>query len=267
MRLPLKSLPAGLCGNLEYLFTDIDDTLTTNGFLPGHAYASLWKLRRAGVKVVPVTGGPAGWCDFIARLWPVAGVIGESGAFYFVYDHTGKKMRRVFAQSGEVRRKNSEKREELKKRILAEVPLAAPAPDQIYRIADLAIDIRQDVPPLPPEDVEKIYAIVRASGAVCATSSIHVNCWFGDYDKISCMKDFLWQETGRGLDEMQEKILYIGDAPNDEPAFREIRHCVGVANILPLLDGLKYQPRYICKKKNAEGFTETVNYILKARDA
>jgi HAD superfamily hydrolase (TIGR01484 family) len=265
MPLPLNSFPAGLCAKLEYLFTDIDDTLTTDGFLPGRAYASLWKLRDAGVKVVPVTGGPAGWCDLIARLWTVAGVIGESGAFYFVYNHEEKKMRRVFAQSEEVRRENREKRKGLLEKILTAAPGAAAAGDQIYRIADLAIDIRQDVPPLPPEEVEKIYAVVRAAGAVCATSSIHVNCWFGDYDKISCMKDFLLREAGRGLDEMQEKIFYIGDALNDEPAFREIRHSAGVANIRPVLDSMKHPPRYICGKKSAEGFTETAEYILKMR--
>jgi HAD superfamily hydrolase (TIGR01484 family) len=265
MALPLGAAPAGLRADLEYLFTDIDDTLTTNGFLPDHAYASLWKLRRAGIMVVPVTGGPAGWCDLIARLWPVAGVIGESGAFYFVYDREEKKMRRVFAQTEETRRENSEKKEALLKKSLSEVPGAAAASDQIYRIADLAIDIRQDVPPLPQREIEKIYEIIRASGAVCATSSIHVNCWFGDYDKISAMKDFLVREAGRPLEEMQEKILYIGDALNDEPAFREIRHSVGVANILPVLDSMKHPPRYICENRNAEGFTETAEFILKAR--
>jgi HAD superfamily hydrolase (TIGR01484 family) len=262
MSLPLENLPAGLCANLEYLFTDIDDTLTTDGFLPDRAYASLWKLARAGVKIVPVTGGPAGWCDLIARLWPVAGVIGESGAFYFVYDRGEKKMRRVFAQSEELRRENAGKRENLRARILAEVPGAAAACDQIYRIVDLAIDIRQDVPPLPPAEVEKIYELVRASGAVCATSSIHINCWFGDYDKISAMKDFLAREAGRSLEEMQERILYIGDALNDEPAFREIRYCVGVANILPVLGGMKFPPRYICGNKSAEGFAEAAEFIL-----
>ncbi|MDR1179090.1 MAG: HAD-IIB family hydrolase [Spirochaetales bacterium] len=265
MSLPLENLPVSLCVNLEYLFTDIDDTLTSGGLLPDHAYTSLWKLMRAGIKPVPVTGGPAGWCDLIARLWPVAGVIGESGAFYFVYDREKKKMRRVFAQNEKLRQENIEKKENLRKRILEEVPGAAAASDQIYRIADLAIDIRQDVPPLPPEEVEKIYKIVRASGAVCATSSIHVNCWFGDYDKISSMKDFLVREAGRPLEEMQEKILYIGDALNDEPAFREIRHCVGVANILPVLGAMKYPPRYICENKSAEGFTETAEFILKTR--
>jgi HAD superfamily hydrolase (TIGR01484 family) len=260
-----ESPPGSLCKNLEYLFTDLDDTLTTGGFLPDHAYASLWKLRRAGVRVVPVTGGPAGWCDLMARLWPVAGVIGESGAFYFIYDHAKKKMRRVFAQSEEVRRENLEKKEALLKRILTEIPGAGAASDQIYRIADLAIDIRQDVPPLAQGEIEKIYEIVRAAGAVCATSSIHVNCWFGDYDKISSMKDFLAREAGRPLEDMQEKILYIGDALNDEPAFREIRHSVGVANIRAVLGRMKHPPRYICENKSAEGFTETAEFILKAR--
>jgi hydroxymethylpyrimidine pyrophosphatase-like HAD family hydrolase len=191
----------------------------------------------------------------------VAGVIGESGAFYFIYRHEEKKMRRVYAQCEEERRENDKKREALRERILAEVPGAAAAQDQRYRIADLAIDISQDVPPLAPEEIEKICLIVREAGAVCARSSIHVNCWFGRYDKISCMKDFLLRESGRPLEEMQEKILYIGDAPNDEAAFREIRHSVGVAD----LRGLACPPRYLSARKNAEGFSETAAYVLGAR--
>ncbi|MCL1817279.1 MAG: HAD-IIB family hydrolase [Spirochaetaceae bacterium] len=265
MSLPLAGFPAGLCKNLEYIFTDVDDTITTDGSLPAGAYSSLWSLRDAGIKVVPVTGGPAGWCDLMARLWPVAGVIGESGAFYFVYSREEKKMRRVFSHSEEVLRENDRKKEALLARLCAEVPGAGAASDQRYRIADLAIDIRQDVPPLAPEAIQKIYDIVKEEGASCATSSIHVNCWFGAYDKISCIKDFLLREAGRPFDSMGESILYIGDGLNDEPAFREIRHSVGVANIRDVLASLRFAPRYICEKRSSEGFAEAAAYILGAR--
>ena len=39
-------------------------------------------LEAAGIRVIPVTGGCAGWCDQIIRTWPVTAVIGEGGAFY-----------------------------------------------------------------------------------------------------------------------------------------------------------------------------------------
>jgi len=64
---------------------DIDDTLTTDGKLTAGAYTALERLHRARIRVVPVTGRPAGWCDHIARMWPIDAVVGENGAFYFLY--------------------------------------------------------------------------------------------------------------------------------------------------------------------------------------
>ena len=64
---------AGIRGVL----TDIDDTLTTHGRLTPRAYAALARLQDAGRLVVPITGRPAGWCDHIARMWPVDGVVAE----------------------------------------------------------------------------------------------------------------------------------------------------------------------------------------------
>jgi HAD superfamily hydrolase (TIGR01484 family) len=71
---------------LRGLLFDIDDTLTTDGRLTAAAYAALERLKRAGRIVVAVTGRPAGWCDHIARMWPVDAVVGENGAFYFRHE-------------------------------------------------------------------------------------------------------------------------------------------------------------------------------------
>ena len=68
------------------MLADIDDTLTTHGKLTAAAYAALERLQRAGKLVIPITGRPAGWCDHIARMWPVDAVVGENGAFYMRYD-------------------------------------------------------------------------------------------------------------------------------------------------------------------------------------
>ena len=46
--------------------------------------------------MIPITGRPAGSCDHIARMWPVDGIVGENGAFYFVYDRGKRKMKRRF---------------------------------------------------------------------------------------------------------------------------------------------------------------------------
>src|SRR6202012_6157222 len=117
--------------------TDIDDTLTTDGSLPAAAYAALQRLSESGLAVVPITGRPAGWCDMIARFWPVAGVVGENGAFTFRYDHAAKTMRRHFIASEAERIANRRKLEALGKRILTEVPVSAIASVQRVREADL----------------------------------------------------------------------------------------------------------------------------------
>ncbi len=76
---PLARMPReGVAGVLA----DIDDTITTEGRLTPEAYAALGRLHDAGLIVVPITGRPAGWCDHIARMWPVSGVVGENGAFW-----------------------------------------------------------------------------------------------------------------------------------------------------------------------------------------
>ena len=262
---PIGEIPPALCRRLSVVFTDIDDTLTTHGLLPEKSYAALWALHDAGIRVVPVTGRPAGWCDHIARMWPVAGVIGENGAFYFVYHRDSRRMRREYAQTEEVRRRGREALEKVRTEVLDEVPGAAVAADQAYRIADLAVDFREDVPPLDEGSVDRICRIARRNGAVCKVSSIHVNCWYGDYDKITCLRESLRRESGRSLDEMQEEVLFAGDSPNDEPAFREFRHSIGVANIRDFLHRLDHPPRYITGARGGEGFAEAVSIILRLR--
>jgi hypothetical protein len=80
---PVSQMSAAEASGIRYVLMDIDDTLTTAGKLPAAAYAALWRLHEVGLKVIPVTGRPAGWCDLIAREWPVDGVVGENGALAF----------------------------------------------------------------------------------------------------------------------------------------------------------------------------------------
>src|SRR3546814_4188945 len=72
-----------LLAQVDVVLTDVDDTLTQGGKLSASTLDAIGRLARGGVRVIPVTGGCAGWCDHIVRAWPVAAVIGESGAFRF----------------------------------------------------------------------------------------------------------------------------------------------------------------------------------------
>ena len=119
---PFRSFPQPIKKNIHYILTDIDDTLTLSGKLTATAFTAMEKLQQTGIHVVPITGRPAGWCDHIARMWPVAGVVGENGAFYFRYDEARKKMlRRYFAPEKE-RQDNQRKLAKLKHKILEKVP-------------------------------------------------------------------------------------------------------------------------------------------------
>ena len=160
---------------LTGVFFDIDDTITTSGRIPSASYNALWDLKNAGLKVVPITGRPAGWCDHIARMWPVDGVVGENGAFYFWLDEAQHKLRKRFLHPDNIRAENRRRLLAIQDEILARVPGTALSSDQLYRETDLAIDYCEDVKPLDPEAVEQICQVFDKHGATCRVSSIHVN--------------------------------------------------------------------------------------------
>ena len=194
---------------------------------------ALEQLKRAGLVVVPITGRPAGWCDMIARFWPVAGVVGENGAFYFRYDDASRQMvRRFVAERGASARANARGSTALGARD-ARRRCRAPRsrPTRLYREADLAIDFCEDVAPLPPAAVDRIVAVFEAEGATAKVSSIHVNGWFGAYDKLSMTRRFVAEALGLDLDAERERFVFCGDSPNDAPMFGFFPNACGVANV------------------------------------
>ena len=203
---------------------DIDDTLSTDGKLTPEAFAALSDLKQAGFKVVPVTGRPAGWCDHIARFWPVDAVVGENGAFTF-FMQEGKR-KRLDTPAGQPN--DSERMKRLKEKIVQRFPHAQWASDQKYREFDLAIDICEDVPLWREEDIYSLLNLCKVEGAHAKLSSIHVNVWFGEYDKRKGFE--CWLKSQSKLPQT-DQWLYIGDSPNDEPMFASFHFSVGVANL------------------------------------
>ncbi|MEL0157608.1 MAG: HAD-IIB family hydrolase [Deltaproteobacteria bacterium] len=264
MRL-INDIPGEVCQKIQGVFFDIDDSVTTAGHLEGSAYLAIEKLQQAGLLTIPITGRPAGWCDMIARFWPVDGVVGENGAFYFAYDRNSAKMRRCYVRSKEQRLEDQTKLATLKKEILQKVPGSAISADQAYREADLAVDFCEDVAPLPNESVLKIKNIFEDSGAVAKISSIHVNGWFGDYDKLSTCQLFVSSQLGFELSEQREKFIFVGDSPNDEPMFQYFPNAVGVANVQNFINQLEHPPTWVTHQKSGAGFVELVDHLLKNR--
>ena len=264
---PVADVPSSALRELRYVFTDIDDTLTTDGRLPADAYAALEGLERAGLTVVPITGRPAGWCDLIARFWPVAGVVGENGAFAFRYDRVARHMARTFVRDGRERADDRARLDVLAREIVARVPGCAVASDQRYRESDLAIDFAEDVARLPPERIAEIVACFEAAGAVAKVSSIHVNGWFGDYDKLATTRRFVREYASEDLDDVRERSLFVGDSPNDAPMFRYFPLACGVANVLDFDDALTDRPAYVARERGGRGFVEIAARLLDARAA
>ena len=261
----LNCLSTQQAAKIRFVLSDIDDTITTEGRLTARAYTALEQLSAAGIVVIPITGRPAGWCDHIARMWPVFAVVGENGAFYMRYDHQARKMLTHHFASTEQRQINRQKLNELSAQILQDVTGCGLASDQNYREADLAIDFCEDVTPLEESGVQRIVSMFQAAGAQAKVSSIHVNGWFGDYDKLSMTRTLFARECGLNLESQLDVALFIGDSPNDEPMFNFFNYSVGVANIQAQLQRLKHPPKFVTPSKGGDGFVEMAQYLLRAR--
>jgi len=244
---------------VEFVLLDIDDTLTTRGKLVADAYAALESLQRAGKKLIAVTGRPAGWCDHIARMWPLDAVVGENGAFYFWFAEG--KLGKRFMDDTAARAAKRLRLQEISKQILQQVPGAALASDQPYRESDLAIDFCEDVdPPLGLEAAEGIARRMREAGLTAKISSIHVNGWFGDYDKLATTRKLFSERFNADLDAVNRKVVFAGDSPNDAPMFSFFHYSVGVANVRRF-SGL--EPKFITRAEAGAGFAELARHLLR----
>jgi HAD superfamily hydrolase (TIGR01484 family) len=262
---PLTALPAAACRAFRGVLTDIDDTLSTQGRVTADAYSAMERLRAAGLLVIPITGRPAGWCDHIARMWPVDAVVGENGALYMLHDEAAHKLIKRYALTESERSAARARLAEIGARIMREVPGSALASDQHYRETDLAIDYCEDVAPLPREAVDRIVATMRADGMTAKVSSIHVNGWFGSFDKLTMTRTLLRERFGIGLDACRAEFVFVGDSPNDAPMFDFFPYSVGVANVRRFADRLATAPKYIAEREAGAGFVETARHILAAR--
>ena len=254
---PLAELDAR---GVRALLFDIDDTFTTSGKITAQAFASLERLQAAGVRTVAVTGRPAGWCDHIARLWPVDAVVGENGALYF--RHTSGKLLRHYHEPSELRAQHRERLAQIARDIVAAVPGCAIAAAQAYRETDLAIDYCEDVAPLPLSEAERIATLMQAAGLHAKVSSIHVNGWFGDYDKLAMTRRLFRDEFQMDLERERAAVVYVGDSPNDAPMFAFFPRSVGVANVRRFGALLSTPPKYVTSASSGAGFAEVVAHLL-----
>jgi HAD superfamily hydrolase (TIGR01484 family) len=267
---PIEEMTAGEAAGVRYVLMDIDDTLTREGKLPASAYSALWELKEAGLKVIPVTGRPAGWCDLIAREWPADGVVGENGALAFWEEpRRGGSTGRLPVLKAEFHpdaiKNDHPVLARIKERAFKEFPQLRMAKDQFARLFDIAIDFAEEDPVLPLSMAERIRAIAQEEGAVAKVSSIHVNIWMGKYNKLSMAERFLSSRFGWQSGERNLEVVFAGDSPNDEPMFARFPLACAVANIRRYKELIKHEPAYVASQDCGEGFAEIAHTILEKR--
>ena len=263
---PIATIPKARLQRVKGVFTDVDDTLTTHGRLTARAYVAIDKLLAAGIKVVPVTGGPAGWCDHIARTWGVDAVVGEGGAFYFALDRSNGKLIRRFWFDPQTHAERRQMMEAARDSVLAELPGITLSPDQPYRELDLAIELHNSTgAPLPADMITDIKAMLRRRGMNSRVSSIHINAYFGDYDKLAMARRMASDLWSIDLELERDRWLFIGDSANDAAMFEFFPLTVGVANVRSVLDQLPVAPKYVTRGAGGAGFAQAVRALLAVR--
>lgn len=251
--------PAETARRIRYVLTDVDDTLTEGPRLPAVTYTAIERLRDAGIAVVAVTAAPAGWCDLICRMWPVAAVIGENGGLCFRHDAaTGLTERRYWAADAD-RQAQFARLLALAAEIAASVPGAEIAHDQRYRETTLAF--RNTGPALS----QRIVTHLAAAGARVTLNSIWVLSWLGGFDKLEMARRAMGDLFALDLDRASGLCLYAGDSPNDEPMFGFFPHSVGVAGVRNYADRMAALPNWVTAGGGGAGFVEIADRLLAVR--
>jgi HAD superfamily hydrolase (TIGR01484 family) len=254
---PFTEFSAAQCNRIRFVLSDVDDTLTDGPRLPAAAYLAVERLQNAGITVIPVTAAPAGWCDLMARMWPVAAVIGENGGLCFRQHRANGLIERRYWAGPAERAAAGTRLAALGAEIAAALPGVEIAHDQRYREATLAFR-NQDA-----AQAEEILARLRAAGANTTINSIWVLGWFGDFDKLSMTRRMLAELFATDIERNAESCLYIGDSLNDAPMFGFFRHSVGVATVRQYADRMPTLPRWITRGAGGAGFVEVADALLR----
>ena len=255
--LPLSDMGVKESSNIKAVLFDLDGTFVNRDELKGVAYSSLELIRERGLKAIAVTGRSAGWCDLIARWWPIDAVVGENGAFFF-YKNKNKIIRKTFYDL-EVQQINRTRLNLLFDKLLLSFPKITVASDQSFRQWDLAIDIAEETK-LSKKEILDIVNFAEHEGACTAISNIHVNIWFGDYNKEQMSLKVL-EELGLN----SKNIIYIGDSPNDSPMFECFESTVGVKSVRNYEGLIDTYPKYITKEDEGYGFVELIKFLISTR--
>jgi HAD superfamily hydrolase (TIGR01484 family) len=261
---PWAALPVGAARDVAGVLTDIDDTLTTDGALTGDALQALQALRAAGLPVIAVTGRPMGWSEPFARSWPIDAIVAENGAVALFRE--GERLQVEYAQDDATRAANIERLRRAAERVLREVSGATLARDSAGRVTDIAVD-HGEFARLAPAQIGEVIRVMQAQGMHATVSSIHINGWFGEHDKLSGARWIVQRLLARDVEAERERWVYVGDSTNDQLMFGHFPLSVGVANLLQFAEQLSVWPAFLTQRERGAGFAEVAQRLVAERVA
>jgi len=261
---PLSSWPQTARDKIVGVFTDIDDTLTTDGTITPDAFQALQDLKAAGLMVIPITGRPVGWSLPFASAWPVNALVAENGAVALLHDASKNQITKIYQQDLATRTHNFEQMQGIAQKVLKEIPGTVLAQDSAGRETDIAFD-HSEFHHLSPEQIQQVLKLLQQEGMTATVSSIHINAWFGSHNKWHGAQWILKELTGRNLKQELDQWVYVGDSTNDQIMFEHFTHSVGVANIRRFEKELKHLPEYITTHERGAGFSEVATTLLNSR--
>ena len=247
-------------GHIVGVFTDIDDTLTTEGAITPDALQALTNLKAAGLQVVPITGRPVGWSGPFAQSWPVDAIVAENGAVGLQHSAT-QGLRKLYQQDAPTRQANFTRMQAVLEQIEKDVTGARRSQDSAGRETDIAID-HSEFTHLPQHAIDEVVRLMQAAGMTATVSSIHINGWVGEHNKLVGARWILQAHAGRALDAELDRWVYVGDSTNDQVMFAHFAHSVGVANIRRFEAQLTHPPRFITPSERGAGFAELARHLL-----
>lgn len=268
---PLKEWPLTARRALVGVFTDIDDTLTTEGAITPDALQALTALKAAGLYVIPITGRPIGWCEPFLQstpqpAWPVDAMVAENGAVAFVHPKASPAPAKLYQQTPATRSANKVRMQAIAAQVMAQVPGVHLSQDSPGRETDLAFDYAEFARHTP-DTVQKVLAILQRAGMQTTVSSIHMHGCFGDFNKWQGACWIVHELLGRDLAQELDQWVFVGDSGNDQAMFEHFTHSVGVANIARFAPQLRHLPRYVTQRERGAGFAEVAQAILASRSA
>lgn len=126
--------------------------------------------------------------------------------------------------------------------IEAEVPSARRATDSAGRETDIAID-HCEFTHLAQDAIDHAVRLMREAGMNATVSSIHINGWFGDHNKLEGARWIVRELWGRDLNTEMDRWVYVGDSTNDQLMVQHVEHSVGVAHVARFVPQLQHLPR------------------------